>query len=514
MEDSGEYNNKTGARYVRWQQATREQLGTTVSVVLTLATATLGFAASLLGKDTQPFHGWVFVGFCFSGMILALSAFCGLRVHRTRLLDFRWTARAVRLGDLIMRLKRESVEDVDWRWPSWLGELQKLRGYQQPSLVQRLWWWIFPQSPLLSGEDPAVVNRTSVAAGTLLGIPNMTDSENAGEIVREFCRDQAERFGRETWGWLGWQFFFFFVGVLVIFISLVARGSTPSAIPEKNAARVVPFSQTSPPPPDSGKPQNCASAESANACCCQVVSSQPIQAPPATAATSAMLVPLVVTTGLIVAAGFLLLLYGKGRAVRTVGAVTLLGGLTGHLIHEVKIDNLLKVDGPKIQAEIHTELNKLVPSGPEHLGSVEDFDPGRSNVKPIWRETINGVCTTWKTHGGGKGGLLLVVGATDRVPLSPSSLRQYESNFGLARARAEAVMGEIAECGVPIPEMLALVSGPKNTPESVGRQTPPSDFPKDRRVDIWGLWGRPSTESRSQGLQTSVEIKKQQDVGK
>jgi len=502
-------------RYVRWQRATREQLGTTVSLVLTLATAVLGFAASLfVGKDAVPFHGWALALFWLAGIILAFSAFCGLRVHWTRLLDFRWTARAVRIRELIKRVKYEPVSDVDWRWPSWLAELQKLKGARPPGRLERLRSRFLPRSPLLSGEDVAAVDKASVAANILLGLPNAADSEHAAEMVREFCRDQAERFGEETWRGLWRQFLSFFFGMLFIFVSIVARGTAPTPTSDKNHAPINTFGQTSQ-PPDSGKPQNCPSGETANGCCCLVVSSPPAETPSAAATASRLFTPLALVTGLIIVAGLLLLLYGNRPLARRLGALTLLSGLTGHLIHEVKIDNFLKVDGVKIEAGVRAELNRLGPLGSEYLGYVQDFDPGKADVRPEMRDTINAVCATWKNRvAGGKDGLLLVVGATDRVPLSPSSRRQYESNFGLARARAEAVRGEIAECGVPKTEMLALVSGPKNTPESVGLRTPPSGFPEDRRVDIWGLWGRPTPEAKSQSFQTSVDIKRQKDQEK
>lgn len=507
---SEDNENKTEGRYVRWQRATREQLGTTVSVVLTLATAVLGFAASLfVGKDAVPFHGRALGVFWVSGIILAFSAFCGLRVHWTRLLDFRWTARAVRLEDLIARARgKERV-----RWPGWLGELEKLR---QPSLLARSLSWYFPSSPLLSGEDVAVVNEVSVAASVLLGHPSTMPApwdpgeivRESAEIAREFCRDQAERFGRETWGWLPWQFGLFLLGVLFILTSIIARGSSPTPTPDKSHTPISTFGQTVVPPAGSGKPQNCPSAELASGCCCQVISPQPAQSPSPVASASRLLVPLALLTGLIIVAGLLVLLFGSPRLGRTLGAVTLLGGLTGTgtFIHEVKIDNLLKVD---IGADVRAELKKLGPFGSEYLGYVKDFDPGRPDIKPETGATINAVCTTWKNrvHGENRG-LLLVVGATDRVPLSPSLRRQYESNVGLAQARAEAVRRKITECGVPNTEMLALVSGPRNTPES---RTPPSGYPGDRRVDIWGLWGWASTEYKSGGLQTSVEIKTQRD---
>jgi hypothetical protein len=244
-------------------------------------------------------------------------------------------------------------------------------------------------------------------------------------------------------------------------------------------------------------------------CCCQIALQQTSPALPERP-DPRLLSPIVLVTGLAILAGATLLLFGKRSATaKTVGAVTLLGGLTGHLIHEIKIDNLFKIDGLKVEADIDARLNKLGALGPEYLGYAEGFDPGLADIKPEMLSGIEAVCEKWKTHPNGHQGLLLVVGATDRVPLSAYSRRQYESNFGLARARAEKVKEKIAHCGVPDPAMLALVSGPKNTPEGGGRSKPLTGFPEDRRVDVWALWSWPGTEPKSSRFRISAESEKE-----
>ena len=83
--------------------------------------------------------------------------------------------------------------------------------------------------------------------------------------------------------------------------------------------------------------------------------------------------------------------------------------------------------------------------------------------------------------------MLLIVGSADRLRLVGGLVGQYESNVGLARARAEQVKLRLEKCGVPGESMVTVVAGPRNTPER--RQ--PRDvhgFPEDRSVVVWALW--------------------------
>ncbi|MGH9644543.1 MAG: hypothetical protein ACRD3Q_19235 [Terriglobales bacterium] len=185
--------------------------------------------------------------------------------------------------------------------------------------------------------------------------------------------------------------------------------------------------------------------------------------------------------------------------------LTLSGGLIGHLIHEVKVENLIKVGMPNIDLRIETALKRLGPVGPEYVRPITDFDLGRAAVKPSMFGDIQAVCSVWTERTmNGHEGLLLIVGATDRVPLSSTSRSQYESNFGLARARSEAIKAKIADCGVPVPQMLALVSGPKNTPENAYGNVRSSGFAEDRRVDVWAIWGIPGGNRQVVGFRTSA----------
>jgi hypothetical protein len=97
--------------------------------------------------------------------------------------------------------------------------------------------------------------------------------------------------------------------------------------------------------------------------------------------------------------------------------------------------------------------------------------------------------------------MILIVGATDRLPLAGRTRARYEANTGLALARAAAVKDFLAgECWTKSAKMpddknvLLLVSGPHNTPADDGnaQHRPPHGYPQDRRVEVWALTSQPA----------------------
>ena len=72
----------------------------------------------------------------------------------------------------------------------------------------------------------------------------------------------------------------------------------------------------------------------------------------------------------------------------------------------------------------------------------------------------------------------------------PKGVR-FESNFGLAQARAEAVKTRIVQCGIRESNVLAMVFGPQHTPDLTGKKPPKDGYPDDRRVQVWALWAWP-----------------------
>src|SRR5271165_5266279 len=113
--------NGTG-RFVRWQSITITQLGYTINVVLSLSTASLGFAfVSVrqsdfeLGKAKLPFDMSLF--------LLFASIVCGIWCSVNRLCDFRITARIARRSEQLFRepeklktLRQKAKRLGRWTW--------------------------------------------------------------------------------------------------------------------------------------------------------------------------------------------------------------------------------------------------------------------------------------------------------------------------------------------------------------------------------------------------------------
>ena len=165
------------------------------------------------------------------------------------------------------------------------------------------------------------------------------------------------------------------------------------------------------------------------------------------------------------------------------------------LLKELKVELKSLVDKIEInfdkiglEARFDTYLRKIGALGPEHLGNFVGFESGKSAFAANVKGSIEDVCIRWRQRTDYQDGFLLVVGATDRIPLGPAARLRYESNFGLARARAEEIKSRIVECGVPAPRILSMVSGPRTTPERENQSIPDSGYPEDRMVDVWAIW--------------------------
>jgi hypothetical protein len=166
-----------------------------------------------------------------------------------------------------------------------------------------------------------------------------------------------------------------------------------------------------------------------------------------------------------------------------------------NLINELKaelkslVDKIeINIDKVALEAKFDTYLRQIGTLGPERLGDFTGFEPGRSEFAANMRTSIANVCDRWLRRTDYQDAFLLVIGATDRVPLGPAARLRYESNFGLARARAEEIKSRIMECGVPATKILAIVSGPQTTPVRTSQAVPESGYPRDRMVEVWAIW--------------------------
>lgn len=88
--------------FVRWQSITITQLGYAVNLFLTFATASLGFALSLV-KDSGFQPGcWGRCFFDFSLLAFAVSILLGSLCVLNRLKDFRLTKDIAKLGEKLL----------------------------------------------------------------------------------------------------------------------------------------------------------------------------------------------------------------------------------------------------------------------------------------------------------------------------------------------------------------------------------------------------------------------------
>jgi len=139
--------------------------------------------------------------------------------------------------------------------------------------------------------------------------------------------------------------------------------------------------------------------------------------------------------------------------------------------------------------------------GPKKILTIQGFETGKAIITPEMKYKINQACIEWRTNlGSSNKGALLIIGSTDRNPLSTPIKKIYESNSGLARARAEEVKLVLKECRIPAEQMITLDSGPTRTPSTKDFQNQ-NDFPEDRSVSVWAFWNIPKSAG-------SIDIKK------
>lgn len=218
----------------------------------------------------------------------------------------------------------------------------------------------------------------------------------------------------------------------------------------------------------------------------------------------------VVLTVIVLLAGVVLLL-ARNYWARGVGTVAVLTGLcNGYLFKDVKIDDLVKFEikldklGFEFKKETRNDISleiarQLTGFGPQRFAPIAGFELGKAALLPSMTASLDTVCRRWKEHGGAaQQGMLLIIGSADRVRLAGSLIGQYDSNVGLARARAERVKSHLATCGVPDEQMVTVVAGPRNTPEQARRRDV-EGFPEDRSVVVWALWNSTPEKARNKG---------------
>ncbi len=214
--------------------------------------------------------------------------------------------------------------------------------------------------------------------------------------------------------------------------------------------------------------------------------------------------------------GVVLLASGRkaaGAASLAIGTLAA-GGFA--IVKEMKFENFIgKVEVPIIE-------ERLKEASPRYLGTIECFATGSpfipDNPKAEGQSTTEEHCVRdanaisyvdsgnrhWSNPQGlitgicgneNGNSLILVVGATDRVPLRRGLLKQYDANVGLAQGRAVQVAERLQKCLNGQNRVLALVSGPVHTQEGSGAVA----GSEDRKVDLWAIGSRGKAEVGDQG---------------
>lgn len=129
-----------------------------------------------------------------------------------------------------------------------------------------------------------------------------------------------------------------------------------------------------------------------------------------------------------------------------------------------------------------------VKSNFELLGTIGGFKPGSGVPDGAdLKAKIASIRSKWCTQRlAGRQGLLLIIGATDRMPLKITGRKRFGSNVGLAQSRAATVANLLFPTGQP--NMITLPAGPDSTPPDTAA-IPALDFAQDRRVTLWAIWG-------------------------
>ncbi|WP_159730921.1 hypothetical protein [Methylosinus sp. Ce-a6] len=221
--------------------------------------------------------------------------------------------------------------------------------------------------------------------------------------------------------------------------------------------------------------------------------------------------------------GSILIGLRRGVAPTTAGFAlfVMAGGIQAAVVKNLKVDSFLKANFENlIKAQFESRGAVEAKAGDRfvsiRLGAVANFKKGRASLdfegfdedalRAAERELAS-ICERWRNATPQDGaGIVLIVGATDRLPLSGETKARYEANTGLARARVEAVKSRLdGDCwkkGEKAPDqsnVIPLVSGPRVTPPlgDVAQATRRLGAPSDRRVDVWLMTSAPSARENS-----------------
>ena len=222
----------------------------------------------------------------------------------------------------------------------------------------------------------------------------------------------------------------------------------------------------------------------------------------------ATLLALIAMLGLALPIGLWMMLAKSGSLRRRVGGGLLAGlsvlgakEVSGTLLKELKID--VKTGNPTLNVKPdHHETQPATERfsvGAELLGEIGPFPVGKATLSDEQTKTdLTKLAQQLDSSPvRDQAVLVMLIGSADRQRLRGGLQSRFDSNVGLAQARAEWVRKELT---ARFPEatkklrFLLLTSGPKRTEDAISSD----DLKLDRAVEVWALWGGPLDPTTSQ----------------
>lgn len=185
------------------------------------------------------------------------------------------------------------------------------------------------------------------------------------------------------------------------------------------------------------------------------------------------------------------------------------GGVSFKLADKVSIERLLDC-GDKACLSVQLGrgaapigLRALAPSPPFAVGAGRVDSSGSGcrgtyNSAEAWKQWQRGWLEEWiSRRQPSTADVVVLIGSADRQALGAALQRDYESNAGLAHARAEAVRERLLAATAALPDerhrlkaqrVLLLTRGPAHTGGPLRSRSPACDdegLREDRKVQVW-----------------------------
>ncbi len=115
-------SNSTPDQFIRWQGHTIAQLTFAINLFFGMSIGSLVFAVTLIMDEDFLLSGYPKLFFQISLFLILLAVFSGCAAVVSRLLDFRFTARKIRLGEAcnrqvsgVYKYRSKMLGKITWR---------------------------------------------------------------------------------------------------------------------------------------------------------------------------------------------------------------------------------------------------------------------------------------------------------------------------------------------------------------------------------------------------------------